>query len=884
MILDIFDTFQRLDDYTSEDVQKYSRKIRGLLVSAKKVLVQVLHAVYACPLDKDSRPAVEATLDLLAAVGYDNSALLQQAMEGTQVSSENVRLVSCQFLGKCIPHYLVKSNDDDHKNGTQILDQISQNLLPRFTDKLQSVRKEAIVAASKLLQDTDMDDPDVREALVWSIQHDPSIANRETAMQLLPLTPQTLDVCLSRVRDVHLKLRVAALQALQGYTQWTVEDRSALLQAGNTQRCYSTYQAMARLICCSWCKEFQYQPLLLLREMNALLYEEPDMAETMVHILLQATEGDESAVFLQDLSEPEIRAFRQGIQDAALELHEHSQTISVEQAFWARCLVSMDTKKGLGHSSNRQFRSAPPSFLADAPLFCECVERHTLLLIQSIEKEDNEEQVDELCFVCNQLLLLSKTADLEEGSRRHLAALTQRMLSSILLPDDLVEATLMALQVTSRDLDAFLQTVHDIIQGLLSNNQEESLSEVFSLRTVSIITVVAELMTAKDRKALSTSSNNNSHGEFFVKHIMQTMEEEAKSELVLEAAVASLGKAVTVFVGRSSGMKPYVEEVSKLLQKESSSATEEVRGQALLVMGDWGSLYPGVIPDNFAETLLSLLKETANSSIGLRCIGLEVAAKLLLVGRLQSSSLLARLVVAFFQGEGLDDDDENGDFAVKEVGNPVRLEQYLSVFFPAYCSRGDSYRRAFLGCTYDMLVLVQEKHKQKERPHGSKTWPYSKMLDYVSSTSDLKLQHEANSEDLSTGALLSTIQVARYLENHSNDVNKTTLRVLCKFMSTAPIELEREEERDLKELDELVEELLEVLEDAPSTKSLQSLVDLLDKVDFTPAADEDAEPDAVSPLDAENQAPVVSSKTTLAEESSNRLSSSRKSLGSVNHP
>lgn len=158
--------------------------------------------------------------------------LLQKALAYSSALLEHVRAAACRWIG-----FLVKALMKSSDNTNDMMDEASQGLLPRFTDKAQSVRNAAIFAAQFFFSAT-IDDPDIRQALTWSLQHDPSVTNRFEALRSLPLTPQTMDVFVSRVADVKPKVRVLALQRLQQAEPdiWTADDMATVLLMGWTNR------------------------------------------------------------------------------------------------------------------------------------------------------------------------------------------------------------------------------------------------------------------------------------------------------------------------------------------------------------------------------------------------------------------------------------------------------------------------------------------------------------------------------------------------------------------------------------------------------------------------------------------------------------------------
>ena len=237
-------------------------------------LLKFLDCAVACVVQTQdaSSDAVRAVLELTTAVAAATSVavchtVLQRIVHLSDNQVDLVRVVACRAVGAMVSFILAspqrRANNNTNKQASttafnDILDAASQALLPRFTDKTQSVRLAAIQSARHFFfaaNDTDdhttttTTDPDLLQALLWSLQHDPSVANREAAAQHLPVTLQTVDFLVQRVRDTKRRVRVAALRALRencrDLTLLEPGQCAALVQAGWTNR----YVVWSSLFC-----------------------------------------------------------------------------------------------------------------------------------------------------------------------------------------------------------------------------------------------------------------------------------------------------------------------------------------------------------------------------------------------------------------------------------------------------------------------------------------------------------------------------------------------------------------------------------------------------------------------------------------------------------
>ena len=92
---------------------------------------------------------------------------------------------------------------------------LKDSIMPRLTDKSQSVRNSAIRASANFFSGGDDSSDDLLEMLLWNMWHDPSVANRLAAVEALPINKDMVDHIITRVRDVKEKVRVQALEVLR---------------------------------------------------------------------------------------------------------------------------------------------------------------------------------------------------------------------------------------------------------------------------------------------------------------------------------------------------------------------------------------------------------------------------------------------------------------------------------------------------------------------------------------------------------------------------------------------------------------------------------------------------------------------------------------------
>ena len=628
--------------------------------------------------------------------------------------------------------------------------------------------------------------------------------------------------------------------------------------------CEATKEATEELVCLGWMKLVKYDPLVLLRHLNVL--EQDTVCESVVSILRKATSDDS---MLSELSDPESRAFREAMQGATLPLSMEDENAPTSE----RLFLSIASIK---HSASQHDKDVLLGKLVpDVSILCRVLEKNTGLLIQAIEEKDEDLEV-EYVSVSAQLLQLAALADLEEGSRRLVSTALQRLLSSILAPDDLVEDAVKALKSVCRDGLSFIDQIVAITKDVDARaDQNEELFVNHKLRVLSILTVLFEIIDPKQ-------AGNPKLGDLS-EVILPLVENE--NTLIREAAVSCVGK-IGLFTPASRIQSDFEPLLLKVLLDENE--TQEIRGQAMLGLADWCLLHQ--IHPTFSDFISQALTR-ASFPRGMVCIAAEIAAKLLLVGKTHNQEWLAALVSMLFDPSVESEEDESDqDNDVKQVGSPIRIHQILTLFFPAYCLKYnegthliDSVSTILDSIFQRQQALKKSKSRKSTGRKASKaTWPLAKIVDYVVSTCEQaadiakKIENTEDDEEApsdaqdkestdqtgetplerpakSSALLLAAIQVATYLGKNVDELSSTSRRALCKWLGGVYLEFEAEFLEDLSRLRRAVDEVEMSLSDAISSRTLKPLIELLGDV---PAEEEESENEEGSHSDDEQESLV----------------------------
>lgn len=837
------------------------------------LLVKYIDAALTMEVNANNKHAVRRVFDLVSALACGLSSksnevinvIIDRVQIFSAVISERLRSQACTMLGCFASHLIVlsmrcrKNNSVSHDEDflRESLSMIEKLLLPRLTDKSQSVRHGAIQASGMLFgtfkpastmavtssnpTTENISTPALLEGLLWSMWHDPSVANRVEAIQAVPIdSAETLDHVIARIRDVKEKVRNAAINALRLKVDprrrdiMTEEHFRDIVRSGLTERCESTNIATMTLICTKWTKAARFCPVELMRFMGATMYEEE--CEKALHVVLKmarVSSSTKSNPILQELSDPEIRSLCLNIDKSMVRLIDSNVVFDEYQLFYTR--VACSNVKESSDLTFSQKEDLMTKTTPDIPTLCDLLQKHLGRFVESIQEQD-EECIDQECFVCLQLLQLAKIAGLqEEGSRRHFANVMIDILASAQTPDELVEECVEALRATFENELDFFNAVSVILANLTSAPNSDSGDNKDHARVLFIFSVVLE-------NAPATLSTHDLF-DVMAKIILSAVAN--PNTTIREVGIGCFGK-----LGLLSNASTILSEFKPILLKIAAKKEEAIqcRGQSLLALSDWTLVFPDILQpyldSNSGESIsfLSIVREMiqhTNATLG--TIAAEVATKLLFSVQISDGSLLASLLVSFLNPNNRQEYDETSDhdIDIKEVGSPLRLQQLLSLFFPAFCLKSEESRNALLGSIEKALSAALDYSPKKKGKSRSVAFPLVTIVEYVCSvvTDSEVIPSEvvADATTMNSGAhkfdssFSASLQVAKFLVENEQTLKVTQLRPLCKFLGNQEIRIDDHDSVELGKLKDLMEEL-SFLDDSSSLKSLRPLTELLSSV------------------------------------------------------
>lgn len=161
------------------------------------------------------------------------STLLDRVIAFSACGTEYIRSAATfllvQWFEQAVASASAVTEQEDEEHQHALLDRVQEALLARYTDKAVSVRAAALVSTPE--------DPNLRSAVLWMVQHDPSAANRTLAATCLAGSMAATDYFVQRVRDVHKNVRVAAIQTcLRAHPEEACRVLADVVEAGWTER------------------------------------------------------------------------------------------------------------------------------------------------------------------------------------------------------------------------------------------------------------------------------------------------------------------------------------------------------------------------------------------------------------------------------------------------------------------------------------------------------------------------------------------------------------------------------------------------------------------------------------------------------------------------
>jgi Nuclear condensing complex subunits, C-term domain len=606
-----------------------------------------------------------------------------------------------------------------------------------------------------------------------------------------------------------------------------------------------TKLAAINCIIAGWTRKMHLDPLELLQKLDPLQFED-DCAAVMNILLSEAERDSTNSPFSMD----ELNSLNRGIKNAVLVVTTEEESIDPYRIFFTRLYCEHMIKSSTAEYERERLMS---QMIPDIPMLCDIIDMQTDRLNAAIMNCDDD-ATDREIFVSLQLIRLAALTEFEEGAIRHFNTNLKRLVSTITTPEDLVEECLKMLHKMSDNEDVFFQIMREVVCELIRLSDlpgETELELNYMIRILLVIGVSLELCTSGFLEYTLIDE--------WESYIIPCLS--SSNSLVREAAIPCLGK-LGLLVGAENVEEHYKPLIFPLVSAENEETS--IRGQSLLTLSDWTMLQQMITTQlasqgdteaisDIVETLMDAPSPT------LVPLAAEVATKLLYNGIVQDANWLARLLVLFFD-QRLTQEAELEGIPVTDIGSPVRLQQHLSLFFPAYCSKSEAERQVMLDSITALLDMTFIKSNQKKRP-GKRVTASLKPVEYVISMVELGRQQVGNKTDttnsddntsstdnvvtaegtesatLPDATLNATCQVSFFLLREEDNLNITQQRALSKFIGGYSVRSNLADCNLQRQLRWNIEELTMAISDQACLKSLETVLSDLEELRTRAAQD-----------------------------------------------
>ncbi|WBW74794.1 condensin complex non-SMC subunit Cnd3 [Schizosaccharomyces osmophilus] len=366
--------------------------------------------------------------------------VLKHALRGLDAKDKTIRFRSCQVVARVINS--VKEIDDD------IYSILREKLLDRVVDRESFVRLEAVIALSRLQEDTQEEENDVRNMLLFLLQNDPSPDVRRAVLLNIEVSKATLPFILERARDVDATNRKCVyskvVPKIGDFRYLSIKKRVRILKWGMNDRDESVQQAAANMLAYQWIESADNNLLELLERLDVV--QNSEVANLAIKCFFTTR--------LETLTEIEFP-------------DQFWMELTAESALLARSFSEVCAEKNFGELAEKIPEVSQLTFF---------IEKQYVAL-------RDKSTYEEASFIIEQLLLIALNQDMadEIGRRKLLKSLTNS-LSTSLLTETLISLhveLLKKLCTTETDFCSLLvEIITDIFeQGHIEPTKESQLEQ-----------------------------------------------------------------------------------------------------------------------------------------------------------------------------------------------------------------------------------------------------------------------------------------------------------------------------------------------------------------------------------------------------------------------
>ncbi|EPY51307.1 condensin complex non-SMC subunit Cnd3 [Schizosaccharomyces cryophilus OY26] len=361
--------------------------------------------------------------------------VLKHALRGLDAKDKTVRFRSCQVVARVIN--CVKEIDDD------IYSILREKLLDRVVDRESFVRLEAVIALSRLQEDTEDEENDVRNMLLFLLQNDPSPDVRRAVLLNIEVSKVTLPFILERARDVDATNRKCVyskvLPKIGDFRYLSIKKRVRILKWGMNDRDDSVQQAASNMLAYQWIESADNNLLELLERLDVV--QNSEVANLAIKCFFTTR--------LETLTEIEFP-------------DQFWLELTAESALLARSFSEVCAEKNFGELAEK---------IPEVSQLTYFIEKQYVAL-------RDRSTYEEASFIIEQLLLIALNQDMadEIGRRKLLKSLTNS-LSTSLLSETLISLHVELLKKLCSTETDFCSLLVEIITDIFEQGHAETAKE-----------------------------------------------------------------------------------------------------------------------------------------------------------------------------------------------------------------------------------------------------------------------------------------------------------------------------------------------------------------------------------------------------------------------
>ncbi|KAH7096918.1 nuclear condensing complex subunit [Auriculariales sp. MPI-PUGE-AT-0066] len=644
---------------------------------------------------------------------------------------------------------------------------IRSGFLERTFDKEVNIRVAAIQGLGHWTQ---QDDKDTRGELIIDmlkdvLVHDPSPEVRKMAMLMMPLSPRTLELALTRVQDQDPSVRRLVYEKIVPAVRARhirPEHLTAVVMAGLRDR-EETVKTAARSMVAGWVKK---------EEEDFERADDPTVTLAVLFKIIALFEFDRD-MEATELTLQSIFESRRDILDRLDFSEQYWQQMSPEKALLARVFVDFCTKN---KDEARMERTLP---VVTAMAFRVQDGANTLDELMA-EGDGADEDVTDQIFILTQMMRMAAQLDYaDEIGRRKMFALVRNMLGQESLAEQLVAPCLDVLRVLSSSERDLIRVVVEIVhedeetkaakKAAKERKKQEEMSPEEQEHRLNLelrcLTLVIGML-----ERVNGSFEENSTLEGVLQDLIIPSVRSKHADL-RERGLIALG--LCCLIAKRMALQSF-----KLFLDQIQRASEEFQVRVLQIVFDMMMVHEAeflgprsiVGEGKLIEFLLHTFEHTESPKVqSVLSLGFS---KLMLAGMVSDDRVLRALVLAYLS---------------PSTADIQALRQCLAYFFPIFCYGSPKNQRMMSAIILPMLTAmatVREELDDSEKMI-SQANILNLMLDWTNPENQFAIPSIPRDEMVHVDMAIELVQAL-----YEQDMDTEDKKVLCQGLSKIFIPME----------------------------------------------------------------------------------------------